>query len=48
MVAEPGELVCDPFLGGGTTALAALSQGRNFVGADIDPSAIETAQGRLP
>lgn len=46
-VAKPGELVCDPFLGGGTTALAALGQGRDFVGADIDPVHVETARARL-
>jgi site-specific DNA-methyltransferase (adenine-specific) len=45
--AEPGQLVCDPFLGGGTTALAALAQGRRFVGCDIDPAAVATAEARL-
>jgi hypothetical protein len=45
--AEPGELVCDPFLGGGTTALAAVAQGRRFVGCDVDPEAIETTRRRL-
>lgn len=44
---EPGELVCDPFLGGGTTAIAALAQNRRFVGCDIDRSAIETTRSRL-
>lgn len=44
---EPGETVCDPFLGGGTTAVAALSQARNFVGADVDAECVETVRGRL-
>lgn len=44
---QPGELVCDPFLGSGTTALAARYLGRRFVGCDIDEAAIETAIARL-
>lgn len=44
---EPGGLVCDPFLGGGTTAIAALSQTRRFVGCDIDADAITTTRQRL-
>lgn len=44
---EPGELVCDPFLGGGTTAVAAQQAGRRFVGCDIDPGAVEVTLERL-
>jgi 16S rRNA G966 N2-methylase RsmD len=44
---NPGELVCDPFLGAGTTALAAVQLGRRFVGADIDNEQVMIAQGRL-
>jgi site-specific DNA-methyltransferase (adenine-specific) len=33
---SPGDLICDPFVGAGTTGVAALSQGRRFVGCDID------------
>ena len=43
----PGETVCDPFTGSGTTAVAALRTERLFVGCDIDPAAIETAMRRL-
>jgi DNA methylase len=32
---EPGDLVLDPFMGGGTTLVEALALGRNAVGADI-------------
>jgi hypothetical protein len=46
-VSEPGDLVCDPFLGAGTTAVAALSQARLFTGCDIDAGAIETTKQRL-
>jgi len=31
---KPGQLVCDPFLGGGTTALVSLGLNRRFVGCD--------------
>ena len=44
---EPGDLVVDPFLGSGTTALVANRLGRRFVGCDIDASAVATAKRRL-
>lgn len=44
---KPGQLVCDPFVGGGTTAVVALALGRRFVGCDVDPKAIETALRRV-
>lgn len=42
-----GKTVCDPFLGGGTTALVAKAMGYDFIGADIDPECIETTKHRL-
>ena len=33
--AAPGALVCDPFVGSGTTAAAALEHGRRFAGGDL-------------
>lgn len=44
---KPGDLVCDPFLGGGTMAVACLALGRRFVGCDIDATAVEKAKGRV-
>lgn len=44
---QPGEIVCDPFLGAGTTAVAALEQARRFVGCDIDANAIDKTRERL-
>lgn len=35
---QRGELIVDPFLGGGTTAISAVRSGRAFEGFDIDPS----------
>jgi site-specific DNA-methyltransferase (adenine-specific) len=37
MSTDPGDVVLDPFLGTGTTAVAAKKLGRHFVGIDIDP-----------
>ena len=33
---EPGDLVTDPFVGGGTTAVEAMLAGRDFFGSDIN------------
>ena len=41
-----GDLVVDPFVGSGTTALAAQMHGRGFVGGDTDPRYVEIARER--
>jgi len=46
-VTLPNDLVCDPFLGAGTTGVACLSLGRRFVGGDIDADALTLARGRM-
>ena len=38
-----GDLVLDPFLGSGTTAVAAKLAGRHYVGCEIDPGYVEMA-----
>lgn len=43
----PGGTVCDPLLGSGTTAVAALETGRSFVGCDVDPEAVRVAKQRV-
>jgi len=40
-------LVLDPFVGGGSTAVAALSLGRLFVGIDIDKACIQETAERI-
>jgi len=44
---KPGQLVCDPFLGGGTTAVVSLALGRRFCGCDIDAAHVEQTKARV-
>jgi hypothetical protein len=44
---KPGQLVCDPFLGGGTTGVVSLALGRRFVGCDIDAEIVGKARQRI-
>lgn len=40
-------VVCDPFVGSGSAAIAALRQGASFIGCDVSPKAIAFAQNRI-
>ncbi len=42
-----GDTVIDPFLGTGTTSIAALRTGRNSIGVEIDPHYLKMAERRL-
>lgn len=44
---EPGEIVCDPFMGSGSAGVAALLHGRKFLGSDVSPKAVLHARRRL-
>lgn len=44
---DPGELICDPFAGSGTTGVAARRLGRRFVGWELDPKYAEVARRRI-
>lgn len=44
---RPGDLICDPCAGYGTTGRAAVSMGRRFVGAECDEDAYREALVRL-
>ncbi|HUZ10517.1 MAG TPA: site-specific DNA-methyltransferase [Acidimicrobiales bacterium] len=41
------DLVLDPFVGAGTTAVAALRTGRHYVGYDLDESYVQLAEERV-
>lgn len=43
----PGDLVLDPFMGVGSTAVAAVRTGRHYVGFDTDTSYVEAAEQRV-
>ena len=42
-----GDIVLDPFMGSGTTAVAALQSDRRFVGYEIDESYVQISQERI-
>jgi site-specific DNA-methyltransferase (adenine-specific) len=44
---QPEELVCDPFMGSGTTGIACLDLGRKFIGIERDEKYFDLACKRL-
>lgn len=46
-LSQPGQLICDPFLGGGTTAVVAHDLGRRFVGCDVSEECVATTTERF-
>lgn len=44
---DAGQLILDPFLGGGTTGVAAVTMGRKFIGTDIDKKNIDISMERI-
>ena len=44
---DPGDWVLDPFLGVGTTAIAALIHGRKAIGAEVMPQYVDIARERV-
>ncbi len=44
---KPGEIVCDPFIGSGTTAIASVKLGRSFVGYENDDANYKIAIARI-
>jgi len=47
MSTDPGDVVLDPFLGTGTTAIAAKALGRHYVGIELDPQYAAIARHKL-
>lgn len=46
-VTRPGDLVLDPYMGSGSTLVAALRHGRRSAGADIAPQYVQIATDRV-
>jgi hypothetical protein len=44
---DPGDVVCDPYSGSGTTGVACLALGRRFIGIEKDPKYAQIARDRL-
>jgi DNA modification methylase len=44
---KPGDVVLDPFVGSGSTSVAAIQLGRNYVGIDTSREYVELSQNRL-
>lgn len=44
---QPGDTILDPFMGSGTTGVACVQTGRNFIGIEIDPGYFEIARRRI-
>src|SRR5262249_42294892 len=41
---QEGDLVLDPFVGSGTSALAAIVMGRHYVGIEVKPEYVQLAE----
>lgn len=44
---QPGDLVLDPFMGSGSTGLAAVANHRRFLGIELNPKYYQIAAGNL-
>lgn len=42
-----GDVILDPFMGSGSTAIAALETGRKYIGYEIDPGYVRLAEERI-
>lgn len=44
---QPGDTILDPFMGSGTTGVAAVQTGRNFIGVELDEGYYRIAEKRI-
>ena len=44
---QPGDAVLDPFVGSGSTAVAALTLGRRYIGIDVIPEYVDLSHERI-
>lgn len=44
---RPGDLILDPFMGTGSTGVAAIQEGRRFLGVELDPAYAKIAEARI-
>jgi site-specific DNA-methyltransferase (adenine-specific) len=46
-ISKPGDTIFDPYMGSGTTIVAAIQTGRNAIGIEIDPTYFAIAEKRI-
>lgn len=46
-LSSEGDTILDPFMGSGTTGVACVQTGRNFIGIEIEPKYYEIAERRI-
>ena len=44
---KKGDVVLDPFMGSGTTAMVAIKHGRQYMGCELNPDYAELQQERI-
>lgn len=47
LVTRPGGTILDPFVGSGSTGVAAVAGGWNFIGCEIEPEYVQIARARI-
>jgi DNA modification methylase len=47
LLTDPGETILDPFMGSGSTGVAALESGRDFIGIEREPKYFDIACKRI-
>ncbi len=47
LCSNPGDTIFDPFMGSGTTGVAAMKTGRRFIGIELDPDYFQIAETRI-
>ena len=47
LTTKKGDIILDPFMGSGTTAVACVATGRNFMGFEIDKKYYKQALSRI-
>lgn len=47
LCAKPGDIIYDPFMGSGTTALAAIRTGHEWIGTELDENYVRIADKRI-
>lgn len=47
LATRPGDTILDPFMGSGTTGVACMKTGRNFIGIELDADYFRIAEQRI-